>query len=86
MQQMIEELKTMISTHIDLGGADLSKFGENDAIFGEEGLGLDSLDAVELIMLLKKHYGITVDNMQKGREIFKNLGTLAKYVTENRTK
>ena len=86
MQQTIEEIKQMISDGIDLGGADLSKFGAQDAIFGEQGLGLDSLDAVELIMILQKKYGITIENMQQGREIFKDLGTLATYIEQNRKK
>ncbi len=86
MQQTVEEIKEMISSGIDLGGADLSKFGPEDAIFGDQGLGLDSLDAVELIMLLQKKYGITIENMQQGREIFKNLGTLADYIIKNRKK
>lgn len=86
MQQTVDEIKEMIASGIDLGGADLSQFGAQDAIFGEQGLGLDSLDAVELIMLLQKKYGITIENMQQGREIFKNLGTLAEYVEKNRKK
>ena len=63
MQDSINELKQLIAAHIDLGGADLSKLGPDDAIFGENGLGLDSLDAVELIMLLQKKYVICVHNM-----------------------
>lgn len=86
MQKTIDEIKEMIATGIDLGGADLSKFGAGDPIFGEQGLGLDSLDAVELIMLLQKKYGITIENMQQGRAIFKDLGTLAEYVEKNRKK
>ena len=84
--QTIEELKQLISAKIDLGGADLSVFHAASPIFGEKGLGLDSLDAVELIMLLQKKYGITIENMQQGREIFKDLGTLAAYVDANRKK
>ena len=45
MQETIDEIKQLISSGIDLGGADLSKFGAADAIFGDQGLGLDSLDA-----------------------------------------
>lgn len=86
MQDSINELKQLIAAHIDLGGADLSKLGPDDAIFGENGLGLDSLDAVELIMLLQKKYGISVQNMQEGRDIFKNLGTLAQYIEKNKKK
>lgn len=85
-QQTIDEIKTLITENIDLGGNDISGFGAEDAIFGNTGLCLDSLDAVELIMLLQKKYGITIENMQQGREVFKNLGTLADYIEKNRKK
>lgn len=78
MRKMIDEIKEMIASGLDLGGADLSNFGESDPLFGEQGL--DSIEAMELIMLLKKKYGITVENMQQGRTIFKDFGTLAEYV------
>lgn len=84
MRKMIDEIKEMIASELDLGGADLSNFGESDPIFGEQGL--DSIEAMELIMLLKKKYGITVENMQQGRTIFKDFGTLAEYVEKNRQK
>lgn len=85
-QQTINEIKTLISENIDLGGNDISGFGAQDAIFGDAGLCLDSLDAVELIMLLQKKYGILIENMQQGREVFKTLGTLADYIEQNRKK
>ena len=84
MRKMIDEIKEMIASGLDLGGAELSNFGERDPIFGEQGL--DSIEAMELIMLLKKKYGITVENMQQGRTIFKDFGTLAEYVEKNRQK
>ncbi len=85
-QQTIDEIKQLIAANIDLGGNDISGFGADDAIFGDTGLCLDSLDAVELIMLLQKKYGIIVENTQQGREIFKTLGTLADYIEKNRKK
>lgn len=85
-QQTIDEIKTLISQNIDLGGNDISGFGVDDAIFGNTGLCLDSLDAVELIMLLQKKYGILIENMQQGREVLKTLGTLADYIEKNRKK
>ena len=85
-QETINEVKELIAQNIDLGGNDLSQFGAEDAIFGDTGLCLDSLDAVELIMLLQKKYGILIENMQQGREVFKTLGTLADYIEQNRKK
>lgn len=83
-QEIIEEIKQLISQNIDLGGNDISAFGADDAIFGDSGMCLDSLDAVELIVLIQKKYGILIENMQQGREVFKTLGTLADYIEKNR--
>ena len=84
--QTREEIKQLIASNIDIGGADLAQFGADTPIFGEEGFGLDSLEAVELFMLLQKKYGITIENMQQGRAVFKDLGTLAAYVEQHRGK
>ena len=56
---------------------------ENKALFGD-GLGLDSIDALELIVLLEKRYGIRLKNPSEGKEIFKNVTTIAEYVSKNR--
>lgn len=85
-QQLLEEVKTLISQNIDLGGNDISACGADEPIFGDTGLCLDSLDAVELIMVLQKKYGIVIENMQQGREVFKTLGTLTEYIEKNRKK
>ena len=58
---------------------------ENDALFGE-GLGLDSIDALELIVLLEKKYGIKLAGPSAGKEIFKSVATIADYVSKNRKK
>ena len=58
---------------------------ENDALFGE-GLGLDSIDALELIVMLEKKYGIKLANPALGKDIFKSVATIADYVSKNRKK
>ena len=58
---------------------------ENDARFGD-GLGLDSIDALELIVLLDKKYGIKLANPAEGKAIFKSIATIADYVSKNRKK
>jgi len=73
--QTMEEIKQLISANMEMAGADLAQFGADTPIFGEQGFGLDSLEAVELFMLLQKKYGITIENMQQGRAVFKDLGT-----------
>lgn len=59
---------------------------DNDAPLFGEGLGLDSIDALELIVLLEKKYGIKLESPNKGKEVFKSIAVIAKYVAENRKK
>ena len=58
---------------------------EHEALFGD-GLGLDSIDALELIVLLEKKYGIKLDNPAEGKKIFTNVAAIADYVSKNRKK
>jgi acyl carrier protein len=53
-------------------------------LFGAGGLGLDSIDVLELIVLLEKHYGIRLANAAEGKKIFTNMENIARYVSENR--
>lgn len=60
---------------------------ENDApLFGDEGLGLDSIDALEIILVLERNYGIRIANPAEGKSIFYSVRTLAEFITANRTK
>ncbi|MDR1942231.1 MAG: phosphopantetheine-binding protein [Endomicrobium sp.] len=84
IQTSLEDVKKVLSENLDLEGVDLSSVKEETPLF--EGLGLDSLDAIELVVILKKYYDITISNMEEGREIFTTFETLRKYIEENRTK
>ena len=64
----------------------MEEFDADAPLFGEEGIGLDSIDALELIVLMEKNYGIRLANAAEGKEIFKNVRTMAGYVAENRRK
>ena len=55
--------------------------GNEDPLFGE-GLGLDSIDALELIVLLEKNYGLKIENAEDGQRIFYSIKTIADYITE----
>ena len=59
---------------------------DNDAPLFGEGLGLDSIDALELIVLMEKYYGIKLQNPAEGKQIFKSVNTMAAYIDEHRTK
>ena len=58
----------------------------NDAPLFGEGLGLDSIDALELIVMMEKVYGIRVKDPSAGKEIFKSVNTMAAFIEANRTK
>ena len=85
MEQLIEELKKEIIDVLNLEGMTPADVDENAPLFGE-GLGLDSIDALELIVLMEKNYGIKLANADQGKEIFKSVRVMAEYITANRTK
>ena len=53
------------------------------ALFGD-GLGLDSLDAVELVVLVQKHFGVEIKNMEEGRPALQTITTLADFIEGRR--
>ncbi|MCR5115408.1 MAG: acyl carrier protein [Bacteroidales bacterium] len=85
MEQLIEELKREIIEVLNLEGMKPEDIDENAPLFGE-GLGLDSIDALELIVLMEKNYGIKLQNANEGKEIFKSVRVMAEYIKEHRTK
>ncbi len=81
----MKELKQIIIDDLKLEGMEPEDIQDDEPLFGE-GLGLDSLDAVELVVILQKHYGIELKDMDKAREVFSTMNTLAEYVRVNRKK
>ena len=69
MEALILELKNRIIEALNLEDITPEEIDENGPLFGT-GLGLDSIDALELIVLLDKYYGIRLDDPKKGKEIF----------------
>ncbi len=78
-----KELKHLLVEHLALEDITAEEIGDDMPLFGE-GVGLDSLDGVEVVVLLQRHYGLDVKDMQKGREIFQSVNTLADYIIKNR--
>lgn len=85
MKTLIDELKKEIITVLNLEDITPEDIDENASLFGE-GLGLDSIDALELIVMLEKNYGIKLDDPSKGKDIFKSIAVMADFVSKNRKK
>ena len=79
------ELKKKIINALNLEEMTPDDIDTDDALFGE-GLGLDSIDALELIVLMEKDYGIKLANPAEGKAIFKSIRSIAEYVSNHRTK
>jgi len=85
MEDLILKLKEEIIDVLNLEDVNPADIDENAPLFGE-GLGLDSIDALELIVLMEKNYGIKLKDPAQGKEIFKSVKVLADYIAANRTK
>ena len=80
MDALIEKLKGQIIEQLNLAEVKPADIDPDAALFGA-GLGLDSIDALELIVLLEKHYGIKIQDPKDGKTIFQSLRTMAEYIT-----
>jgi acyl carrier protein len=85
MEALKQELKSKIIEVLNLEDIAIEDINDTDSLFGD-GLGLDSIDALELIVLLDKEYGIRLADPKQGKAIFESIETMAAYIAENRTK
>lgn len=85
MEKLKLELKEKLIENLNLEDIEVADMGDDESLFGD-GLGLDSIDALELIVMLDKDYGIKLSDPKKGKEIFESINTMASYISEHRTK
>jgi acyl carrier protein len=85
MEELILELKQQIIEVLNFEGMTPEEIETDAPLFGD-GLGLDSIDALELIVLLDKNYGIKLADPKAGKEVFKSVRVMAEYIQANRTK
>lgn len=85
MEELIDKLKQQIIEVLNLEEMTGEEIDNDAPLFGD-GLGLDSIDALELIVLMEKNYGIKLSDPAQGKEIFKSIRTMATYIAAHRTK
>jgi acyl carrier protein len=83
MDELIDKLKGEIIQQLNLEDLKKEDIGNDAPLFGE-GLGLDSIDALELIVLLEKNYGIKIENPADGKKIFQSVRTMAEFIQANK--
>ncbi len=86
MENLIDELKLKVIDALNLEGMTPEEISDDAPLFGDDGLGLDSIDVLELIVLLEKNYGIKITNPKEGKAVFRSIAVMADYVKEHRTK
>ncbi len=85
MSELKQELKEKIIEQLNLEDVAIEEIKDTDPLFGE-GLGLDSIDALELIVMLDKDYGIKLADPKQGKTIFESIATMAGYIEEHRSR
>lgn len=85
MEELKQELKEKIVEQLNLEDVAVEDIANDDMLFGD-GLGLDSIDALELIVMLDRDYGIKLTDPKQGRAIFESVDTMSAYISEHRTK
>jgi len=79
LAEIKKELKVLLVEQLSLEDITPEEIGDDMQLFGE-GLGLDSLDAVEIVVLLQRNFNLEVKDMEQSREVFRSISSLAEYV------
>jgi acyl carrier protein len=81
--ELMLEIRAHIIKSLNLQDGAVESLNENTVLFGE-GLGLDSIDALELIVMMDRHYGIKFEDPKVARKVFYTVRTIAEYIQEKR--
>ena len=84
MDELICNLKEQLIEELNLEEITPEDIDVEAPLFGPEGLGLDSIDALEIILLLEKYYGIRITDPKAGKDIFYSVKTLAEFINSDK--
>ena len=79
MEKLKQQLKEILVNELKIQGIAPEEIADTDPLFGE-GLGLDSLDAVELVVIIQKNFNVQIADMDEGRKAFESINSLADYI------
>lgn len=82
MEELIEKLKKEIITELNLEDMQIEDI-DSDAPLFIDGLGLDSIDALTLIVILEKNYKLKINTAEDGKKVLYSIRTMAEFITEN---
>ena len=83
--QLKQQLKKQIVEFLNLINVNPEDIKDDEPLFGK-GLGLDSIDSIELIVLLSREYGVNIQDPKEGRKVLVDINTMAAYIEQHRTK
>jgi acyl carrier protein len=84
-EELITEVKKLIIERLKLEEITVADIITDAPLFGE-GLGLDSIDALELVIGLEKEYGVNIPDAEVGKKVFQSVRTIAQYIVDNHEK
>ncbi len=79
------QLKAMIVLKLNLKGVTADSFGDDDPLFGPKGIGLDSVDALELVLAIESEYGIQIQDAEVGKDAFASARVLCNFINSRGT-
>jgi acyl carrier protein len=83
MQEIIQKLKELLITRLKLK-LTTEQISEETQLFGPDGLGLDSIDVLELVIGIRKEFGVEIADRQTAEKIFITIGSIARFIEEKR--
>ncbi len=79
MDETVKKIRVLIATRLKLAAA-VEKIGDDTPLFGPDGLGLDSIDALELVLGLQKEFGVAIEDRTLAVKVLASINTIAEYV------
>jgi len=79
-----EEFKNILIKYLNLEDITPSEIEDNEPLFGDDGLGLDSVDSIELVLAIEKEYGVKITDTKEYDRIFLSVNSLLTYINANK--